>query len=246
MPIEGVDYSWGRPGAAALIAAGKQFACRYLSPDTTGKNLSAAEAIVLSTHGIKLVANWEWQARDALGSEYNAITYARDADAMAHKFGMPKDRPIYFSVDFDVQGGQYKQVAQWFKWLALSVPVERLGAYGGYGIIKYLFDRDLITWGWQTYAWSYGKWDSRAHLRQYLNGQRIGGADVDLDYAMKEDYGGWLHRDVEGAPSNPLDAIDQRADAWDYNGIMHGVASDHAAATDTIAGLARSVLALRS
>ena len=43
MAVFGVDYAWGRPGPAALKRAGAKFVCRYLSHDTTGKNLTRDE-----------------------------------------------------------------------------------------------------------------------------------------------------------------------------------------------------------
>ena len=38
-----LDYSWGRPGAANIKQAGYVGVMRYLSHDTTGKNLTAAK-----------------------------------------------------------------------------------------------------------------------------------------------------------------------------------------------------------
>src|SRR5262245_42064334 len=41
----GLDYAWSRPSSPqALRSAGYSFVARYLSYDTTGKNLSAGEA----------------------------------------------------------------------------------------------------------------------------------------------------------------------------------------------------------
>src|SRR5262249_13003036 len=45
-------------------------------------------------------------------------------------------------------------------------------------------------WGWQTYAWSYGAWESRAQLRQIQNGIGPGGGE-DKDQAMAKDFGQW-------------------------------------------------------
>src|SRR4029079_4505302 len=57
----GVDYAWSRPTSPqALRSAGYTFVARYLSYDTTGKNLSAGEAQGLFAAGIDVVANWEW------------------------------------------------------------------------------------------------------------------------------------------------------------------------------------------
>src|SRR5581483_4783081 len=51
----GVDYAWGRPGGATLRAQGYTFAARYLSYDTTGKNITAAEANSLHAAGVDVV-----------------------------------------------------------------------------------------------------------------------------------------------------------------------------------------------
>jgi hypothetical protein len=78
--------------------------------------------------------------------------------------------------------------------------LKRVGAYGGYALIKRLFDKKLITYGFQTYGWSGGLWDVRAQLRQYLNAQTIGGLSVDFDHAVTTDYGQWMTRD----PKKPI------------------------------------------
>ena len=77
---------------------------------------------------------------------------------------MPAGRPIYFSIDFDAQPGQQAAINAYFDGVASVLGRDRTGAYGGYGVIQRLFDDGKITWGWQTYAWSYGSWDARAHL----------------------------------------------------------------------------------
>src|SRR5690348_1179506 len=62
--IYGVDYSWARPSPAHLKAEGYHFAARYLSYDTTGKNITAAEANALRAAGIDVVSNWEQGGSD--------------------------------------------------------------------------------------------------------------------------------------------------------------------------------------
>src|SRR5206468_7721015 len=47
------------------------------------------------------------------------------------------------------------------------------------------------TWGWQTYAWSGGKWDARAQIQQYSNDHVINGVGCDYNRAMADDYGQW-------------------------------------------------------
>ncbi|TDD57870.1 DUF1906 domain-containing protein, partial [Actinomadura rubrisoli] len=101
MALFGVDYAWGRPGVAALKRAGVKFVCRYLSHDTTGKNLTRAEADELSGAGLWLVVVWESAASRALAGRDAGEADAKDAAGQAASLGMPDGRPIYFAVDFD-------------------------------------------------------------------------------------------------------------------------------------------------
>src|SRR5262249_20698214 len=68
-----------------------------------------------------------------------------------------------------------------------------------------LFDDGKITWGWQTYAWSGGQWDSRAQLRQTQN--ELGGGDLDADEAMTSDYGQWRPGGTTGPSSCAVDGV---------------------------------------
>jgi hypothetical protein len=243
--IEGVDYSWGRPGAPALIRAGKHFACRYVSLTNNGKNMTSSEIKVLSLLGIKTVTNWEWDTHDVLTSRSTAADYAQRAQKMAVGAGMPGGRPIYFSCDFDIQPHQYAQAAAWFDAIKAVLPVNLIGVYGGYNIVEYLFSHKLVAWGWQTYAWSYGKWSKYAQIQQYSNGHTIGGADVDLDRAMVPDYGGWTHTSVHSAPDDPLAGIDQSTTSWDYHGIIDSAGKDMTTKASTLKSITKAINGLR-
>ena len=60
MATEGIDYSWARPGGAAIKAAGKAFAVRYLYPDGQGgKGLDASELADLQANGIEVPVVYE-------------------------------------------------------------------------------------------------------------------------------------------------------------------------------------------
>jgi hypothetical protein len=212
----GLDYAWSRPSSPqAMRAAGYTFAARYLSYDTTGKNLTAGESHDLFTAGIDVVANWEWGASDALSGFSTGASEARDAAAQAAAAGMPADRPIYFSVDFDAAPGDQDAIDQYFAGVASVIGVERTGAYGGYYVIQRLFDHGKIDWGWQTYAWSGGQWEPRAQLRQIQNGVTVAGADCDLDQAVVSDFGQW----GPNAPAAPPSA--EGSQAFLYPGQQH-------------------------
>lgn len=191
MSVFGIDYAWGRPGVKALQAAGVKFVVRYLSHDTTGKNLTAAEAGQLSAAGIWLAVIWESTSNRALAGRPAGEADATEAAKQAKSCGMPAGRPIYFAVDFDATASQQDEIHAYLDGAASVLGVGRVGLYAGYGPIKRAFDAKKITFGWQTYAWSNSKWDPRAQLQQYSNGHPVGGVDSDYDRAMTSDYGQW-------------------------------------------------------
>ncbi len=187
---KGVDYSFARPSPAGIRAAGYTFAARYLSDDSS-KNLSASEVKALRAAGVDVVANWENAATDALDGYATGVSDAKAADSQAKADGIPAGRPIYFSVDFDATPAQQTAINSYFDGVVSVIGLARTGAYGGYYVIQRLFDANKIKWGWQTYAWSGGQWDSRAQLRQVDNGVTVAGGSCDVDDAVAADFGQW-------------------------------------------------------
>lgn len=194
MARRGIDYAWGRPSIEAIKGAGASFACRYLSWLPNNKCLSRAEADGLRAGGIDVVSNWEYYGdwlHDFSGGYDQGRTHATEAARQHVQCGGPPSRPIYFSTDWDVTDAQKPTIAAYYRGVASVIGLERTGAYGGYWVIKYLFDVGAIRWGWQTYAWSGGNWDGRAQLRQVKNNVQIGGVACDLDDAVTADFGQW-------------------------------------------------------
>ena len=187
----GIDYSWGRPRPSKIVEAGYTFVCRYVSWNTTGKNLTRTEADALRAAGLDIVANWEYTASEALDGYDAGARNAEEAHRQAVACGMPADRPIYLSVDFDASQSQQTAINAYFDGAASVLGRGRVGAYAGYYVLDRLFDAGKISWGWQTYAWSGGNWDSRAGLRQVQNGITVDGADCDRNEAHKSDFGQW-------------------------------------------------------
>jgi hypothetical protein len=190
MPVFGIDHAWGQPGVPALQRVGVKFVCRYLSRDP-GKNLSRAEAEMLSAAGIWIVVVWETTADRALSGRAGGAADAQEAARHAKACGMPDGRPIYFAVDWDAQPWQQEEINAYLDGAASVLGRERVGLYAGFGPIRRAFDAGKIAFGWQTYAWSGGRWDGRAQLQQYSNDHEINGVGVDYDRAMKSDYGQW-------------------------------------------------------
>ncbi|KAJ3037921.1 hypothetical protein HDV00_001199 [Rhizophlyctis rosea] len=189
---KGIDYSWARPSPSGIKSAGYSFVVRYFS-HTTSKNLSAAEAKKLHAAGLKIVSNWEAGASNAKKGRAQGIADAKAAAAQHKAVGGPAGKPIYFSVDYDAPSKDQATLNAYFDGVASVIGRSRTGAYGSYNVIKRLLDAGKIKYAWQTYAWSGGKWDSRAHLRQTKNGITVAGSKAccDADTAMKSDYGQW-------------------------------------------------------
>jgi hypothetical protein len=108
---------------------------------------------------------------------------------------MPRDRPIYFAVDFDADG---PDIDLYFRGIGTILPSKQRGAYGGKKTISYLFDHGLIDFGWQTYAWSNRQWDRRAQIQQYNNTHPL----YDRNRSTARDFGQWKIMPT-GTKSNP-------------------------------------------
>jgi hypothetical protein len=187
----GLDYSWSRPSVQAIVDGGFRFVCRYLSWDTTGKNLTADEAAAYVAAGIEVCSNWEYTVGAPRNGFDQGVEDAKEAARQHVDVGGPDWAPVYFSVDFDMTDADWPAVADYFRGVAAVIGLPRTGAYGGIKSIRALFDHGLITYGWQTYAWSYGEWDHRAQVRQVQNGMTLDGATVDYNTAQASDIGGW-------------------------------------------------------
>jgi hypothetical protein len=188
----GMDYVTGPP-VTELKSAGVTFVCRYLSeinPATQVKLLTPAEAKALGQAGIAIVSNYEWYGNRAAEGFVSGVADAQIAAGQHTACGGPANRPIYFSVDFDT--GTTAPIIDYFKGVASVIGLHRTGAYGSYSVIKGLFDASVIAWGWQTYAWSAGLWEPRAHIQQYSNGMSIAGLSVDYNHSIKGDFGQWI------------------------------------------------------
>jgi hypothetical protein len=222
LDIPGVDYSAGRPGGAALAKAGQKYAARYLS-HTASKNLTPAEAADLAAHGVSVVVVWETTANRAGAGRAAGVADAKEALAQARACGMPAGRPIYFAVDWDANPAV---VAPYFQGVLSVLGLKASGGYGGFKVIKYLLDNRLISWAWQTVAWSAGRWDARAVLRQPGTTTHINGVDCDRDIATASDYGQWM-------PGRSPSEVEDDMEKTDKLTIRKGAWADHDE-TDTV------------
>jgi hypothetical protein len=207
--IPGVDYAWSHPGGAALKAAGKQFVCRYLSPDSS-KNIARIEADDLAAHGIWSVVVWESTAARAKAGKAAGVADAKTAAIQAAAAGMPGSRPIYFAVDFDATEADQAYINAYLDGAASVIGRGRVGIYGGYYPVKRALDGGHASWAWQTIAWSGGQWDPRAVIRQGAQ-MTINGVSCDLNTATAADYGQWMPGKTPTVEETPMAVTDADA-----------------------------------
>lgn len=194
-PIPGVDYAFSRPDPAALYAAGYRYAIRYGGPGGTGKHLTTTEAAALTDAGLWIVANAEGTTNGLLGGRAIGQQWAMQAALDFSACGMPTAiRPIYLSVDFDCQSGQWNSVLNGLIGAANSIGLQQVGVYGPYDVLTWAHAVG-IRWLWQAHApaWSHGRNANRhpnALIRQ-TGPSMFGGQAYDRNEAYTDDYGQW-------------------------------------------------------
>lgn len=199
----GLDYAGGRPGGAAIRAAGYDFVVRYLSdggPSLPGKLLTPAEANDLRRHGISIVSNWETTANRMLDGFDAGVVDARRALNQVLACGGRLDRPIYFSADFDATPAQQAPIDAFLRGAATVIGAGNVGIYGGYWPVSRALDNGTARWAWQTDAWSGSNVERRRQLRQRAQQIVVGGVVCDVNEAYPPDFGQW---DFSPDPNQP-------------------------------------------
>lgn len=184
-----LDYSFARPSPAQIKAKGYVGVMRYLAPELkpgepNPKVIQAPEFAALLAAGLAVGLNWESYANRAREGEIAGHSDAYEALKQSDALGY--HGPIYFSVDYDAPPGDQPALNAYFQGAALVLSKARLGAYGGYWPLSRLFNAGLITYGWQTVAWSGTNRESRAHLLQ--NGAQDFGGQADVNDVLKADW----------------------------------------------------------
>jgi hypothetical protein len=180
-PEKGADFVSG-PTPAQDKAAGIKFVMRYISTAGNPKNITKAELAALRHAGIQVGLVFETTGKTFLGGMAAGRADAKLAQAQVAALGYPT-AVVYFACDIDPHGHEAAVVA-YLRGAASILGHDRCGVYGGYAAVKAALDAKACKFAWQTYAWSYGKWDARARLRQVQNGVHVAGHGVDIDTAL--------------------------------------------------------------
>lgn len=192
-----VDYSAGYPGAGPIERAGHKGVIRYLRKEGQSrvKPITFNEYQDMRRAGLDVAFVYQHVDRSRVLNGRAAGRYdATWALAQCQAIGVTP-RAIYFAVDFDAQPNQFGAIGEYMRGAADVLGKNRVGTYGKYALLQFLFDNGRITYGWQTYAWSPGHnkdprtFEPRAHLFQRLGTPSINGIPVDVNTILKADYG---------------------------------------------------------
>jgi nucleoid-associated protein YgaU len=235
-----LDYSYARFTPAQVHNLGAVAVCRYLTvvnPSTSGKLLTRAEAAGMSAAGVAVVSVFEFDSKDATGGYHQGKEYAALAHEQHTAAGGPSGRPIYFGVDFDTPDyaaqlpntpehalAKLGPIGEYFKGCNDVLGSHLTGAYGGYWVIKRLFEANLISFGWQTVAWSGGQHYPRAVL--YQTGFH---GSYDVNFCDASDFGQWRIGWRPGDVPSDVHPVTPTTQVW------HKVRPG-----DTLSGLARA------
>lgn len=212
-----VDYSSARPDPHALAAAGYRHVLRYLSHEPS-KNLTPAERDALHAAEIFVGLVWETTANRTLGGEAAGRQDAVEANAQADALGFPKDRVIFYAVDFDASAGQISgPITSYFNG-ANSVGGRPRGVYGSYRVIEGIVGAGIVGCGWQCAAWSGtgtgtgGSIDGRrlsAHACLFQHPYQVLGGACDVNDVLMDPTPWAWHPNKTAAPQPPKHEDDE-------------------------------------
>lgn len=198
---EGVDFAWGRLRPSELKLHGKSFVIRYVSTSGNPKNISKSEAQGLLNAGIDVGIVFETTTGRALQGFAAGVHDAGRARDQVVAAGGPKDGGvIYFAVDIDtISAGERGRIAAYLDGCAHVLGKNKVGVYGEYDVIEAMVPTHC-KYGWQTYAWSRGHVSGKACLYQYNIFAHVGALPVDLDRALRDDFGQWFYEAAGPVP----------------------------------------------
>lgn len=177
--------------ANALHNVGYDVAIRYLVPKTFSKHLSKEEAEILTAHKFKIGCVYETSGISARGGYASGKRDAMSALNCAKDLNLPKNACIYFAVDYEpVTTEDYYAISNYFIGIASIIQEYKIGVYGCYDVIEWLFRQKICNCFWQCVAWSYGKISEHATMYQRKGNAYMCGVYVDLN-DIYADIGFW-------------------------------------------------------
>lgn len=220
------------------------FVCRALSLDDS-RNLHTDEAKQLGAAGLSIVLFW-WGGVNRSQAGYGAgAADAHEALTQAAVVGRPAGRPIYFKADEDTT---YPAISAYFQGVLSVMPLAQIGALTAFRVMPDLFNHHLISWGWQTAAYSGGAWDVLAQLQKYSLGGYTGGGlyNLDISRSTVADFGQWLPPAGVGV-TLPIGSPPQDQASWNWSQNVEQTAAGLTSRHDSVqyySGKMRELLTL--
>jgi hypothetical protein len=181
----GADYSYARPGGAALAAAGVVSVGRYLGDPGDGRCLTADEYEDLKAHHLSVWLVREATGREMLNGRAEGQNQARIAQAAISRLGLPADSVVYFTADFDVLPSQYAACDDFLRGVNdVFQDTGRIGLYAGVPYIDHVKSWSGASYWWKPGASSWSDGESTAlHLEQLVGAAGgISGTDANVIY----------------------------------------------------------------
>lgn len=219
------DWSWARPHLPTLRAAGYVGAIRYLSHDRSGKTLTRAELDEIHRAGLSVRLNWEQRGTEPAQGAPAGRADGAEAARQAAALGAPAGLPIYYSVDYDMQPGEYDACEAYLR-AAREASGRPVGIYGSLALVDAMLDRGAASLGWQTVAWSYGRVSQKAHIYQRITTTTSwpNNGTIDENVILRPDGADWWPGGRVGpgpahapAPSLPPSEEDDMPACWTVN-----------------------------
>lgn len=222
--MRGVDFAAGRPGAAAIKAAGFDFVVRYLSdggPSLPGKLLLPEEFRDYLDHDVAVVFMWETTADRMLTGHQGGLDDAMEA---IHYIATvikapPPIRCIYFAADWDASPQQQTQIDSYLEAVGSVIHPSAVGVYGGFWPLWRTGGE--APWKEQTVAWSGNNRIDGGHLYQDGTTTTINGIECDIVLALEVDFGQFPPPGGNNMPDPVWDRTLPNPFSTDPNGDPH-------------------------
>jgi len=195
MPTDARDH------AMELKSSRLDFVARYYrDPASRWPTLSAEEARMVSSAGMKLVTVWESHShRPGYFSYASGYSDAMTASRQARTVGQPAGSAIYFAVDFNAREPDITgPVEQYFRGVTAGLataagqaPGYKVGVYGSGAVCEYLKQMRLAEYAWLSNSTAWAGYDSFAdwNIKQSRGSESLSFGQ-DSNQAQSE-YGGF-------------------------------------------------------
>jgi hypothetical protein len=143
------DFSGGRPGAAALKAAGFTGVIRYIGLGSAGKLITAAEYADYAVSGVQVLLVVELNTTDAQGGYAAGVANATIALNDARGMGLPDSVGIAAACDEHLTAGQITTCLAYVQGFRDVLGYSRTGAYGFAEFVDAVHSAGLAGWWWK-------------------------------------------------------------------------------------------------